>query len=476
MKILVLESSTASAKAMIYDTEDDSFRVEIQPYDKGCGDVQALHMERTFAQMAALGKKIAKDEKIDIVSLGSTWNNILLADKNMEPKTPCFTWASTDSAPICRELRRDKEYVRSFYHRTGCMVNAIYPYFKLLNLKRQGYRLSDYLVAEQGTYNCFRLTGKYVVTRCSASGSGLLNLYTGDYDAEILEQLGVDRGMLPGIVGSEVNYPLTREGAELLGLRPGIPVIPSSADGGLNQIGVGALNEGVMTFSVGTSGAIRLTVKEPILPENPSIWCYSSPKAYLSGAATNGCCSCVDWFRNKMLPTPLSYAELESVSCDEDTTPVFIPLIFGERCPGWNDEGMGSFFNIKPQHTIFDLYRAVQEGVLFNLYHCYTLLTAVNGTPAKIKFSGGILHSRRWSQMCADIFQADLEVDTVEYGSMMGAAILGMEHLGVIRDVRDFVPQTARIIRHNPEKREFYARKFERYLDCYRCDEERFEN
>jgi gluconokinase len=38
------------------------------------------------------------------------------------------------------------------------MVNAIYPVFKLMLLKEQGYDLKDYLILGQGTYNYFCLT------------------------------------------------------------------------------------------------------------------------------------------------------------------------------------------------------------------------------------------------------------------------------------------------------------------------------
>ena len=469
MRILVLESSTASAKTMVYDTDTGAFEVKAHQYVGNYEDVRIHNAELVFDQTAALGKELAAGQKIDIISLSSTWHNIFLADKNMVPQTPAETWAYTDAAPVCKELRKDPAYVRDFYHRTGCMVNGLYPAFKLMYLdKRKGYHLPDYLISEQGSYNCYRLTGESVVTQCVASGMGLMNLYTRTFDPDILKQIGITEDQLPRLADSDVNYPLSPEGAKILGLEPGIPVIPSSADGGLNQVGVGAIAEGVMTFSVGTSGAIRLTTKEPLVPEHPSTWCYRSPKAYLSGAATNGCCNCIDWFRTKMFPSSMSYSDIEKGIQDRETTPVFLPLMFGERCPGWNDEASGGFFEVKPYHTVFDLYRAVQEGVLFNLYHCYTFLTELNGVPNKIKFSGGILKSPEWTQMCADIFQTDLEVDTVEHGSMMGAVVLAMEHLGVIQDACDFTAPAAKVIHPNPEKADFYQEKFARYLKCYK--------
>ena len=49
----------------------------------------------------------------------------------------------------------------------------------------------------------------------------------------------------------------------------------------------------------------------------------------------------------------------------------------------------------------------------------------------------------------------------------VGGAVLAMELLGVIRDVKDYDPAPAKIIYPNPEMADFYAKKFARYMDCY---------
>lgn len=467
MHILVLEASTTSAKAMLYNTEDGTFDVKVKAYTGNYDDVTIHKAENVYQQMIALGRDLAAGKKIDMISLGGTWHSLTLCDKNMVPVTPVYLWSYTGAAEVCKELRKDSAYVKNFYKKTGCMVNAIYPFFKLLLLKKQGYDLKDYYIMGQGTYNNYRMTGKRVITQCLASGTGLLNTHTKQFDPEILAEAGITADQLSEVVDYTKTFPLTEEAAELLGVEAGIPVVPTNSDGGLNQVGVGAVNEGVATFSVGTSGAIRLTTPEPILPDEPSTWCYMSPKAHLSGAATNGCCNCIDWFKTKMFGPEVSYADIEKGIEDRETTPVFLPFLFGERCPGWNDERTGGFMLVRPYHKSNDLYRAVQEGVLYNLYHCYKTLSELNGVPKRIKFSGGILHSKEWTQMCADIFQTELEVDDNEHGSLLGGAVLAMELLGVIRDVKDYDPAPAKIIYPNPEMADFYAKKFARYMDCY---------
>ena len=71
----------------------------------------------------------------------------------MTPVTPVYLWSYTGAAQICKALRQDQDYVRRFYQKTGCMVNAVYPFFKLLLLKEKGYDLTQHYILGQGSYN-----------------------------------------------------------------------------------------------------------------------------------------------------------------------------------------------------------------------------------------------------------------------------------------------------------------------------------
>lgn len=466
MYILVLESSTTSAKAMLYDAGKNEYTVKTQAYAMQ-EDMTVHDAERVFRDTIELGRILCQDKKVDIIALSGTWHSVMLCDKEMTPLTPVYLWSYSGASSLCKELREDKAYTQEFYQKTGCMVNAIYPAFKLKLLKERGYRFDNCFIAGQGTYNMYRLTGERVITDSMASGTGLLNIHNKQFDPDILSDLGIRESQLSRLVTYRDTVPLSEEGARLLGLKQGIPVVPTGPDGGLNQVGAGALEDGVMTFSVGTSGAIRLSAQKPVLPEVPSTWCYLSPKGWLSGAATSGCCNCLDWFKNKMFSSGTTYEEIEKGFSKSKSTPVFLPFLFGERCPGWQDDRSAGFFDVKPIHTANDLYHGVMEGVLFNLYQCYEVLTRLNGIPKKIKLSGGILHSDYWTQMCADIFGIDMEIDRTEHSSLSGGAALGLELTGVIRDAADFVNESERIIRFNPENQDTYMKRYERYKYWY---------
>ena len=467
MLILVLESSTSSAKAMLYDTDSGAIETRAAAF-RTAGPVPGTHLaEDVFQDMASLGRGLAAGKDVAAIALSCAWHSVMLCDSDMQPLTPVYLWTNTDASALCDDLRRDAGFTTAYYHQTGCMVNAIYPFFKLKYLASSGYRLSDYRIMGQGTYNTWRLTGAWVVTDAVASGSGLLDIHTLSFDPALLGELGITASHLGEPVTWRDTLPLSEEGAALLGLAPGIPVIASMPDGALNQAGSGAMGEGLMSLSLGTSGALRLAVSRPVIPESPSLWCYRGPDRWLSGAATSGCCNCVDWF-SRALGAGAGLAELDAMAARvTGETPVFLPFLFGERCPGWDDGRRGGFLHLKPSHSMGDMYRGVLEGVLFNLYQCYEALCRVNGAPHTIRLSGGITHSPFWMQMCADVFDRIMLQDATAHASMMGGVNLARHMLGLLRDLGEVEAQSGVQIVPDPGATEVYRQKYARYLDCY---------
>jgi gluconokinase len=474
MRVLVLESSTTSAKAMLYSTDDQSVQVKVQPFRQDYADPGVRDPESVFRQTVALGRTVCDQQTVDVVVLSSTWHSLVVCDAEMQPVTPAYEWPFTGAQEICGQRRADEGYARWFYERTGCMVNAIYPAFKLAYLRSQGVDLRQSLVLDQGTYSFVRLTGERLVMDAMASGSGLVNLDTGAFDDEILADIGIQAWQLPDVVSYTRTAPLTNAGAALLGLRAGIPVMTAAPDGGLSQIGDGAQSAGVMTLSMGTSGALRLSTDHPVLSESMTTWCYRSPLSWLSGAATSGCGNCVDWAKDLYFPGEVSYDEIDAgLVRDPDRAPVFLPFLFGERCPGWDDHRRGGFTSVGPQHTVLDLYQSVLEGTVFNLYQCYVELCALNGPPQRIRLSGGVLSSAYWTQMCADVFGVDLEVSPLQHSSLVGGAMLGLRLLGEDADQPTLAPDTTRLIVADTAMTTRYAEKYKRYLHAYtRCASE----
>lgn len=464
--ILVLEVSTSSAKAMVYCPHDGVKRVSTRPYKQDNSDVATQDAAQMMDTVLGLGREMAEGYPITVVTLCGTWHSLLLCDRSGEPASPVYSWADLSATPTVAGLRRDRALADGLYRSTGCVPHAMYPLYKLVHMRGLGQKLHDKLAFCQGSYLFWLLTGERITSDCIVSGSSLLNIHSREYDIEALALTGMGLEQFPRLSTYRTPQRLSRKGAKLLGLKAGIPVVPPYPDGGLNQVGAGALKPGVMTLSIGTSGALRIIAERPVFASNRSTWCYLSPDSWLSGAATAAATSCVDWLMQKVLGGSHTYRQIEDQIVPRTDMPFFMPFLSGERCPGWNGERRAIFASVDAGHEGTDLYFAVLEGVLFNLLQCYRELVALNGKPRLIRVSGGVCKSRLWLQMLADMWEEDIAVADVSQASLLGAAAVGMYVDGHLPSLEAFT-QEDKTIRANPDMADFYRSRFARWLKIY---------
>ncbi|MCI8454945.1 MAG: FGGY-family carbohydrate kinase [Lachnospiraceae bacterium] len=475
MLVLGLEASTTSAKAMLYDSEEGVLALETESYRKNQAfaglEEGMLDAETVYKKLMAVGARAAKGRPVACIAVSATWQSLLVCDPGGTPILPLMLWSCRRAEAVSRRIGRNKEQADRIYRRTGAIVNASYPLFKLLYLKEEGYDLTKLRFCGSGSHLTKRMTGEELVTESMASGSGLFNGEKRGWDLEILSALGIHEAQFFPLGSYRDTKPLAREAAELLGVRQGIPVVPAEPDGGLDQIGAGAMEECVMTFSMGTSGSLRLRTDGPRKSKTPGTWCYLAPTGeWLSGIGTSGCTNCVDWVKEKFFPSGTSYQEIEKRLKLFGSAPIFLPFVFGERGPAWTNMRKGGFVNILGEHGPEAFYYAVLEGVLFNLYQCYELLCEVNKTPHTIKLSGGVLHSPVWSAMCADLFGRELEVVSQKHSSVLGAVALGLVASGCLRNVGEFraLPQKEKRMLVPGGDRGYYMERYREYLKFYR--------
>jgi len=456
MIILALESSSTASKAMLFDTEKGVLKVEVCPFPSQIDDIISQDTEGVYQELLKLARRICASQQVDSIALGGTWHNLSVCDKAMKPVTRTHSWLDTSAAAVVSRLREDAALTSYYYNNCGCMIHTTYAPFKLKHMREQGLDLSDKLVIDQGSYNFFRLSGKRLTTKSMASGMGFLNIHSLSYEPEALKIAGISEDQLNPL-GRDYGQ-LTEAAAREIGLPQGTPIMPAFPDGALNQMGANAMKPGIMTLSVGTSAAMRLIAQKPLVSECQSTWCYVSVMdTWLSGAATAGACNCIDWVKKQLLKDQYSYAELEDNSINKESLPIFLPFIYGERCPGWNDSRRGGYLEINASHQPADFFISAMEGVLFNIKQCYDILPK----PDKIMVSGGILKSAMWSQMLSDILGEEVYRTDMEQCSLMGAAFVAAKTLGAATNMELCSQEKL-----SPNQADFdmHFRRYKRYL------------
>jgi gluconokinase len=468
MLVLALESSTSAAKAMLYDSEQGVLAVENESYTPDMDENGRQDTELVYLATMRVGRKAAQGRDIEAISVGGVWHSITVCDTAMRPVIATHIWTYSGASELCRSVREDKRLARDIYNRTGCMPNITYQPYTLKYLQQQGLDLTDKFFFSQAGYNFYRMTVERIETYNIASGMGFLDIRAKEYEDLILDYIGIEKNQLSPLGTYRDLRPLSGECARLLGVRSDIPVVPPHSDGALNQLGNGAYRPKFMTFSVGTSAAIRLSTDSPFLSEPAATWCYVGVDRWLSGAATAGACNCVNWFKDTLMGGRMSFWELgEKLLDDDNETPVFLPFLFGERCPGWQDERMGGFHEIKSTNGAQDLFRGLSEGILFNIYQCYLILEKSFGKPEQIILSGGILNSHRWTQMVSDIWGQEITISKSSQASLLGGVVLALFAAESSDELPDLPFGAKKTISPRPDAVNRYRDKFERYLYWY---------
>lgn len=221
-----------------------------------------------------------------------------------------------------------------------------------------------------------------------------------------------------------------------------------ASDGALATLGVGAIAPGQIAVTVGTSGAVRQWVSQPLLDPQQQTFCYAvTPQVWLVGSATNNAGLALQWFRDRCFAAEtINNADIYNQILElANTIPagaeglLFLPFLAGERAPYWNADARGVWFGLSLHHTRSHLARSVLEGILFSIASVVNVLAQQSNVVPTIHASGGFAQSKLWRQMMADVLGYDVIVPQVYESSAFGAALVTMRSLGWIHDYADVI-------------------------------------
>ncbi len=153
-------------------------------------------------------------------------------------------------------------------------------------------------------YVRLRLTGEYATEVSDASGMQFLDVPHRCWSAEVVGKLGLDMAWLPQVYESyEISGRLTKEAAELTGLRPGTPVVGGGGDQAAGAVGNGIVREGIVSATLGTSGVVFAHTDEVRIDPRGRVhtFCHAVPGRWHIMGVTQGAGLSLQWFRNELL-------------------------------------------------------------------------------------------------------------------------------------------------------------------------------
>lgn len=465
-----VDIGTTSTKSEIFDVNGNLVGKSQQTYKlyQNIPDMAEEDPKDIFdAVLATLNQVIRvadiSPKSIKFISFSSAMHSLLLMDENNEPLSRIYTWADNRSAKSIENFKDSKEGF-DIYKKTGVPIHAMTPWSKLIWLKKTNPVLFDATArfVDIKSYLFFKFFGKYSVDYSIASGSGLFNISTLDWDDEILKRLGINRKQLPKLVDTNTIFKnLTNEVKNKLLVSKNTPFVIGAADGPLSNLGLGAVKNGDIAITVGTSGAIRKVVNKPIIDPNGKLFCYYlSQNKWVIGGATNNGGNIFQWLKNNVLSTPNNQFDSEQINQIANIVSpgsngvLFYPYLSGERAPAWNTNAKGSFIGLNRTHTIAHMVRSAMEGTIYNLYSILLMVESLSGSAKKVMAAGGFAKSELWKHIMSDVFETPIIVPDNFESSCLGAVFIGMDAVNIVSN-NFYDSENNKVSTYEPNKKNF---------------------
>ena len=443
-----IDTSTTSSKALIIDEKGKVITVASAPHTLQTPkplwseqDPKEWWVAVSSSIKSALEKSGIKNDEVAAVGMTGQMHGLVLMDDDGNVLRPAILWNDQRTQSQCDEIHEivGKE---KFINITGNVALTGFTAPKILWVKENEpeiYAKGKHVLLPKD-YIRYKLTNEYAMDKAGAAGTVLFDLKARDWSDEILSALDIPRAWMPKTFeGTEITGRVTEEAAALTGLKVGTPVVAGGGDQAAGAVGMGAVEPGVVSLTVGTSGVVFATTPSALIEPNGRLhaFCHANPGMWHFMGVMLSAAGSLQWYHDTLTPS-MSFDEITK---EAETVPAgseglqFLPYLSGERTPYPDPMARGAFIGLTLRHTRGHMTRAVLEGVAFGLKDSFTLIqNAGLGEITQVRASGGGTKSALWRKIFASVLNAELVTVNTTEGGAYGAALLAGVGAGAWKD------------------------------------------
>ncbi|MBP3478443.1 MAG: hypothetical protein J6K03_03045 [Oscillospiraceae bacterium] len=388
-----------------------------------------------FQVIARCTAQLEEKQDIAAITISSFGESFVAVDELGNALTDILLYfGNTESVEFSRLVKQIGE--EKFMETTRILPDASYSLSKMLYTQKITPKpVWKYLFI--AGFICYRLTGKTYADVSLACRSLLYDVENRCWSQELLEACGIDENTLPEVLptGGKVCTILP-DIAIQLGLPQNTLVVMGSHDQIVNALGAGVQEIG---DAVDTSGTCEcITPLFPAIPrdlkfqrENFACVPYLENKGYVTYAYNISAGSVVRWYRDALAyhlkEEDRSIYDVLNGKCPKEPTNLMVlPFLQGMGgTPDVDSGATGLIAGLTTQTRLPDIYRAILEGVTFEMRYNQEKLRENGVVFDRLYACGGGARSPAWLQIKADILGCEIIPVRSEETGAMGSAILG---------------------------------------------------
>ncbi len=434
--------------------------------------------------IADCAKKYPGIAGIGVTSFGESF--VLLDDQD-DPLLPVMLYTDPrgeDQAARLVEILGKKTMVEI----TGLNPHAMYSLPKLMWVKerlpevyaktRRVCLMEDYIV--------YKLTGTAQIDYSLATRTMAFDIRTLRWSETVCEAAGIDPALLsrPVPTGTSAGQ-LKKELTRSLDLWEGTIAVSVSHDQVAAAIGSGVFDE---CRTVDGAGTVQCTTPvfreydpEKMAENNYCIVPFIKEGSFVTYAFSYTGGALVKWFvdnlagdaKRRARELGLSVYDLLEGEADAEPTGILVlPHFAGAATPAMDGGSKGAIVGLTLSHTQADLYRAVMEGVCYEMRLNQELLEGCGVAVAPLHATGGGAKSRVWMQMKADVLNVPVTALTTSEAGATGSAMLVGLALGLypsLEGAAEKMVKVREVFQPRPEVHQRYEAVYQRYKKLYQA-------
>ena len=468
--ILSIDQGTTSSRAILFDklgnivsSSQKEIKMIYQKEDYVEQDAIDIWTSVLSTTAECLHSAEVLPEEIASIGITNQRETTVLWDKrDGTPVYNAIVWQSKQSKDICDDLK-EKGLNDLFKSKTGLLID---PYFSATKVKwildnidgtKELMDQGNLMFGTVDTWLLYKLSGNKIhkTDYTNASRTLMYNIFTKEWDQELLNILGINNNILPEVCDSNAIFGITARhtffGAE-------ITIAGILGDQQAALFGQLCLEKGEIKNTYGTGCFMLMnTGTSPTISKKGLLttiaYSIDGVVTYALEGSVFVAGSAIQWLRDSLgFFDEASESEKIAMSVDSNYGVYVIPAFVGLGTPYWDTDAKGAIFGLTRGTTSAHITRATLESLAYQTKDVIDVMSLESGiTPKTLKEDGGASLNNFLMQFQSDILNIEIIRPKINESTALGAAFISGLAIGFYKNIEEIEKLIVKDKHFNPK-------------------------